>query len=175
VTSSSALTVRPATDDELIAVAALRARSWQAAYAGLVVPDRLAGMAEPDRLSSWARRMVEDAGTHTLVAEREGGLIGFSSFGRERTVDGSAAVPGRGEIYALYVDPPAWRSGAGTALVLATLEELRSDGMGAVSLWVLEGNERAVAFYLTCGFAPTGDRSGGDDDQLPESRYARRL
>jgi ribosomal protein S18 acetylase RimI-like enzyme len=79
-------------------------------------------------------------------------------------------VAGRGEVYALYVDPD---HGAGHALMDASREALRARGFYAVSIWVLDGNARGIAFYLRQGFAPTGDVTESRLDALPEARYAR--
>jgi hypothetical protein len=42
-----------------------------------------------------------------------------------------------------------------------------------VSIWVLEGDARGIAFYRRQGFEPTGDVTQSRIDALPEARYAR--
>ncbi len=48
---------------------------------------------------------------------------------------------------ALYVRATAWGTGAGGRLLREALERLREPAYREVTLWVLEGNRRAVGFY----------------------------
>ena len=57
-----------------------------------------------------------------------------------------------GEVWALYAQPDAWGTGAGTALLRAALGDLAAAGHDACALWVLADNARAVAFYRRAGF-----------------------
>ena len=59
-----------------------------------------------------------------------------------------------GEVKKLYVDPCFQGVGIGAALLRYAVEQL-----GAVSLWALEKNTRAVAFYQKHGFHRTGHRT----------------
>ena len=79
---------------------------------------------------------------------------------------------GTREIYAIYVHPDAWSTGAGRALMTAALDDL---GAGPVVLWVLTVNRRAQRFYRLAGFRPDGTEKLADmpDGQLPEIRYRR--
>jgi ribosomal protein S18 acetylase RimI-like enzyme len=167
------LVVRRAHPAELLDVARIRVASWRGAYAGLVPDAELEAIGAPDRLTRWAERMAA-TGPSTLVAVSDGRVVGFSAYGAERS-DLAPAVAGRGELYALYVHPDAWGAGAGYALMTATIEALREQGYDAVSLWVLSGNARGIAFYERQGFAPTGEATASSIDALPESRYSRRI
>jgi ribosomal protein S18 acetylase RimI-like enzyme len=164
--------VRAARGDELPAVARVRVASWRAGYAGLVPDSELAAIGEPDRLDQWVARAAASTETSTLVALVDDEVVGFSAYGAERS-ELAAAVAGRGEVYALYVRPDHWGTGAGQALLTASREALRERGFDAVSIWVLEGNARGVAFYLRQGFAPTGEVTESRIDALPEARFAR--
>ena len=166
------LEVRAVRDGELPEVARVRVASWRAGYAGLVPDPELAAIGEPDRLDQWVERMAASAETSMLVAVVDDEVVGFSAYGAERS-DLAPAVAGRGEVYALYVHPDHWGAGAGHALLTASREALRGRAFDAVSIWVLEGNERGIAFYLRQGFAPTGEATESHVDALPEARYAR--
>ena len=81
-----------------------------------------------------------------------------------------------GELYAIYVLPTSWGTGAGRALIQRTEESLRSAGFGEAILWVLEGNERAERFYRAAGW----EQDGRKVDQfqgaaVSELRYRKRL
>jgi ribosomal protein S18 acetylase RimI-like enzyme len=169
--------VRPASPEDLPAVARVRAASWREAYAGLVPDDELERMGEPASLETWAARMAASSasgGSGTLVALVDGRIVGFSAYGDERS-DLVPAVGGRGEIYALYVHPDAWGAGAGHALMTATIAALRARGHDALSLWVLEENARGVAFYRRQGCAPTGEVTASRIDGLRQARWTRSI
>jgi hypothetical protein len=73
------LEVRTATADDLPAVARVRVASWRAGYAGLVPDSELAAIGEQDRLDHWVLRTATSAETSTLVALRDGEVIGFAA------------------------------------------------------------------------------------------------
>ena len=90
----------------------------------------------------------------------EAEIIGFAAFGPERGEDDRPGQPlpgppdqDRAELYALYVLPRHWSSGAGRALVDRALALAAEAGYADISLWVLEGNERGRRFYEQAGFA----------------------
>ncbi len=113
-------------------------------------------------------------------------IIGYASFGPERDVDG-APLPDRAgrdgrpgprcaELYALYVTPARWSTGAGRDLMRRVLDETRAGGYPRIILWVLEQNARARQFYERSGFRLDGrsyrpDWLGG----VTEVCYARDL
>jgi len=145
--------VRSAQRHDLPAIALVRALTWQAAYAGLVPDDVLAPLTEPAERDAWVDRVAADGSTTCVLAEADGDLIGFCAYGAER----EATTPWRGEIYALYVQPQRWRTGAGSALLHTAIDDLAERGDEAVSLWVLHGNDAALSFYRRHGFHETSE------------------
>jgi ribosomal protein S18 acetylase RimI-like enzyme len=99
-------------------------------------------------------------------------VVGYAGVGPERD---ESAPTGTGELYALFVHPTWWGSGAGRALTDAAVADLRSAGCTRVWLWVLEANERARGFYRRYGFAETPDRTVSSLGGLPELRYTLEL
>ncbi|GAB2459619.1 hypothetical protein GCM10027265_06000 [Jatrophihabitans fulvus] len=101
-------------------------------------------------------------------------MLGFAAFGANRDDD---ADPGTGELHAIYVDPAAWSTGVGRALMAAAVGGLRAHGDRAAILWVLVGNERAERFYSRAGWQPDGaakqDTLAGT--AVTERRYRRTL
>ena len=67
-------------------------------------------------------------------------------------VKGFVRVNGN-EVEKLFVEPVLQGRGIGAALL-----ECAVHTCGATSLWALEKNERALAFYARHGFLPTGER-----------------
>ena len=74
----------------------------------------------------------------------------------------------------LWVDPWHRRRGIARGLVEAAVERVATAGATAVSLWVLDGNEKAHQFYTAIGFVPTGERKLAPNSwDLHEQRMRR--
>jgi ribosomal protein S18 acetylase RimI-like enzyme len=142
--------VRDATPADAAAIAVCHVRTWQAAYAGVLPAAFLADLDPAPRERAW-REWIEGGGD-ILVAERAGRLVGFASVGPARD------EPGSGELYAIYVEPEAWSSGAGRALMDAAVARLAERGYDEALLWVLEENPRARRFYERAGWSSDGGR-----------------
>ena len=142
--------VRDAEPQDAAAIAACHVRTWQAAYAGLLPADFLAELDPAPRERIWREEI--DRGGDVLVAERDGRVIGFASVGPSRD------EPDAGELYAIYVEPDAWSTGAGRALMDAALARLAAAGFDEATLWVLEANLRARRFYECAGWSIDGGR-----------------
>ncbi|MFI1962948.1 GNAT family N-acetyltransferase [Streptomyces pathocidini] len=166
------LRVREMTEADIEAVAAIRVRGWQFAYAGLMPQAYLDAMTvEEDaerRREHFARgRLAAD----NLVAERGGSVVGWSCTGPCRDED---AEPGDGELYALYVRPDQVATGVGRALLTESVRRATARGHAHLRLWVLQGNTRARRFYESAGFTPDGAEEPYEVDgvPVPELRYA---
>nr|WP_240954268.1 GNAT family N-acetyltransferase [Solimonas marina] len=94
------------------------------------------------------RHGIARPGSTVLLGLRDGGLHGWAAFGACRDPDVAADV---GELWALYVAPEHWSSGAGRALWTQARAQLAAH-YRSVRLWVLAGNARALRFYTAVGF-----------------------
>lgn len=86
------------------------------------------------------------AAVHVRVAERAGGIVGFS-----------VVLPGEDgavELDGLFVEPELHRGGVGRALVEDAAA--RAGASGAARMDVI-ANPRAVGFYERVGFVPVGE------------------
>lgn len=156
---------------DLYGAAEARVASWRAAFTGLVPQDFLDAMDPTAIAASWTDSIA--AGRSRLhVALLDDNVIGYAGVGPERD---SQAPPNTGELYALFVHPDHWRTGAGRALTDAACTDLRNSGCDTVQLWVLEANNRARKFYTRYGFAETTDRTYSSLDNLPELRMVLSL
>ena len=144
--------IRPAVLDDADGIAEVHVRSWQAAYRGLMPQDVLDGLSVEQRAEGWRSILGNQQGSRTLVAERDGRIVGWAGFGDARDAD----APGTGELWGIYALPEAWSSGIGHALIAAVERELADAGHTSAYLWVLDGNERASAFYERHGWAADG-------------------
>src|SRR3954452_2782222 len=100
--------IRPASPDDALAIETIRVRGWQSAYRHVFPAADLDAMPiDPERWRS--RLLVPPLGWTTIVCEDVGSVVGFASAGPSRDEDDL------GELYAIYVHPEAWSTGAGRA------------------------------------------------------------
>lgn len=143
-------------------IAEINVAGWRAAYRGLMPDEFLDSISIDARELAWRSRLEgnEADDEPAWVAERDGKSIGYVVGGPPRDED--VVLPATAEIYAIYVHPAAWRSGAGRALLEAATAEWRRRGATELVLWVLEGNAGARAFYEAMGWQPDGSRKEFD-------------
>jgi len=169
--------IREARSEDARRIAEIHVRAWQEAYRGLMPDDFLAGLSVDARAERWRETLAR--GDRTVIVAEDGGIVtGWAIGGESRDGD---APPRTAEVYAINIDPGAWRRGAGRLLMQDASARFRSAGYDRVTLWVLERNEAARRFYSTLGFtadaADAGGRKAGDfgGRELIELRYAARL
>ncbi|MCM0621740.1 GNAT family N-acetyltransferase [Nocardioides bruguierae] len=137
---------------------------WEEAYTGLMPPEVLTGRRSRRDEGVRKRRTMLESGARVLLAEDDGHLVGFASAGPARDEDPPAPV----ELTAIYARASHHGTGLGRRLLEAALADAGVRPDDAVYLWVLEGNDRAIAFYTRHGFALDGV---GEDE--PEGRHLR--
>ena len=161
--------IRIATEGDAQAIESIRVRGWQSAYRHVFPPADLDAL--PVDAGRWRPRLeTPPKGWTTFVAETDEGVVGFASVGPSRDEEGI------GELYAIYVDPDAWSTGAGRVLIGQCEQELGGRYPEA-TLWVLEENPRARAFYERAGWLPDGARKAEErwGVRAPEVRYRKEL
>ena len=170
--------IRRAVPDDARAIAEIGVVGWQAAYRDLLPGDFLAGLRVDPREIAWRARLEsdDDGGAPSWVAEDGGAVVGFVASGPPRDEDLAPAAAENAvaaEIYAIYVLPERWRSGAGRALLGTAVDEWRRRGATTLVLWVLEENAGGRAFYEVMGWHPDGRRQTLDlgGIEVQEIRY----
>lgn len=146
--------IRPARPEDARGVAEVHVASWRHAYRGLLPDDSLERLSVDDREAMWLSVFAHpDPRSGAFVAEVEGRVVGFASFGPSRDED----VPERtGEVPAIYIDPTVLGTGLGRELFEAATIALRDAGFARATLWVLEANALARRFYEKVGWAWDG-------------------
>jgi ribosomal protein S18 acetylase RimI-like enzyme len=136
--------IRNVKKNDISALAEVVVLAWQIAYRN-ILPDRLLdNLSIAKAKERWANMLKLDH-IFTLVAEYNSRAIGFVRFGASRDSDDDPRLVG--EVYAIYVHPDFWRMGAGGALLRGAIDELRRRGFAELTLWTLQENARARAFY----------------------------
>ena len=183
-----ALMIRPATPYDAQSIARIRVQGWRFAYQGLISQDYLDSLSvaeDTERMRGYLSQFpqnsppsrsesVQGSGDGEkrsfMLAARGDAVLGFCSFSAapnnadrvERAVSGGAMV---GRLHSLYIDPDALGQGVGHALMSHALSTFAAWGCEHATLWVLEGNSRAISFYERQGWRCTGatkvDRSFG--------------
>jgi ribosomal protein S18 acetylase RimI-like enzyme len=164
------MVIRRALTEDSQGIALVHVSSWQHAYREIVPQAHLDRLSVADREKRWVE-ILERGESETLVADTEGQVVGFISYGKSRQ---EQAVRDEGEIYAIYVSSSHWSRGVGRSLWEAALARLRDLGFVRAIVWVLAANEKAIRFYERAGFTPckgceTAVEIGGKN--LPEVRY----
>lgn len=169
--------VRAATVYDAANLAAIHARSWQAAYQGLLPQDYLDKVCLSYGAERWLKNLQASewpkAGVVVAVPGPE--LVGFVGFGPTRDEGEDAGLVG--EIKAIYVIPEAWGNGMGKRLMASALGRLAAAGYAQATLWVLDTNTRARRFYEKGGWKQDGAarRSNSADFLMQEVRYRKEL
>lgn len=65
-------------------------------------------------------------------------------------------VPGHGHISMVFVAPPVWERGIGTALMSGLHRHVRDRGWTTLTLWTRENNTRAQRLYTASGYRRCG-------------------
>jgi ribosomal protein S18 acetylase RimI-like enzyme len=154
------LVIRTVLPAEAAAVAELHGRARATYY-----PDGLPDDGQ-DWPALWSEAIARPDG-QVLCAVRAGRLVGLASF---RTPPDAPAETVK--LFQFHVDPAHWRSGVGTALHTACVEQWRADGRRTAVLDVHVGNERAQAFYARQGWIPDPDSPPAEDDHHLGLRFS---
>jgi len=124
------------------------------------------------RRKAWSRILADTdlPRTGTFVLTDGLDVIGFAHVAPTRDDD---LPDSTGEVTGIYVSPSAWGRGGGRQLMDTARANLKAAGFTTATLWVLEANRRAQAFYERQGWAPEGARKIDDRGSfmLPEVRY----
>lgn len=143
------------------------AQAWHESYRGLladeVVDARQHEGAIQRRAMEWALASQNDVWFWILLDSRDSRIVGMA-----------CALPARDpnppeilELVSLHITDEVKGTGAGQALMEMAIGDMDC------YLWVLEGNDRAIAFYRKQGFQLDGERRVNDQLGATELRMVR--
>lgn len=166
------ITVRKAKLSDVKAIATVHITTWQDAYRGLIPDEYLDALSIDERELKW--KLILSDKQHEpihLVGLVDGKIQGWASFYHCRDADAKATW---GELGGIYIHPSAQHLGLGSLLMQAGLVKLKLRGYACATLWVLQSNQKARAFYESKGWKVEGktkveQRNGFE---LHEIRYA---
>ena len=148
------------------AVVRMHTLAHEECYAHLLSPEFFRARRDsiPERVER--RRLHLDVPDPRIIAvDSDGEVVGLADAGPGRDEDGPVGL----ELYSIYTLRRTYGTGLGAALMRAAI------GESPAYLWVVEGNPRALAFYLKQGFRPDGKRGKlpPEWESLPEFRMVR--
>ena len=143
--STKSAEIRIAHADDAEAIAQVHDLAWRNAYRGIIPGVALEKMIVRRGPHWWARNIRR--GGAVLVLEAFGTVAGYVSVGRSRM----KRLTYSGEIYELYLHPEYQGVGFGRRLLEAGQSILKRNRLSDMAVRVLTDNERAAAFYESCG------------------------
>ncbi|EWT02271.1 enoyl-CoA hydratase [Intrasporangium oryzae NRRL B-24470] len=168
--TESTWTIAPLTLADCDELGRVHVRVRREAYAGIMPADHLAGLSANRSADHWRTVAAgaadgSTAASTTLVArDAAGRVVGFASAGPSCDDD----APTQWELYVVNLLADVHGTGLADELLGRVL------GDRDATLWVVEENARARAFYARHGFVLEGARSQHDATGAAEVRMVRR-
>lgn len=158
---------RPATPDDLPALAALKLRA-DATHADWLDDPKLRTLEE--EMPEWRARA--DGWMEVAVEGEE--IVGVCAFHQARVDRVGEPIPGRGHVNAVFVEPAHFRKGIARALVQRAEAAMREQGYAEAQLWTLEGSP-AERLYAALGWERDGRREIYPPMGVPVVAYVKSL
>jgi len=152
------------------AIARVQIDAWRETYSGYMPDSFFDEESYGRRLAMWTHVLGADGPPgRRAVAELDHRIVGFANAGSSDSPDARNGHDPVREVhlYAIYVLARAQGQGLGQQLLDAVIGELPAQ------LWVMRGNEGAVAFYRRNGFEPDGVEVVDEQLGIVEVRMVR--
>lgn len=149
------MTIEKARAEDAREMAIIVRTAWQTAYAGLLPDGYLKNLLTPkelDKLERFFFNCITKCWNESYVMTDEGGHCGVITFSASRDEGDNG-----GELVGIYILAERRCRGYGRQSVEFAESVLR-ERFSSVSLWVLEGNDKAIGFYERMGFCLTGEK-----------------
>ena len=162
------MTIRRAGSADAETVGRIHVESWNVAYRGIMPDEVIARTDLAYRTAFWAERIAAPEWPVYLL-EENGQAVAFCQMIPTKDSDDDARRVGH--ITSLHVLPDRRGHGYGRVLMDHVLAEFQRRAFAQVTLWVLEENRSARAFYEKYGFRLDGGSRSYPRTNVPEVRY----
>jgi ribosomal protein S18 acetylase RimI-like enzyme len=171
MTSRDQTVVREAVASDAEGIARVHVDSWRETYSGVLADRFFTEEAFERRLRFWSSYLSgQPRRGRMAVALKSEKVIGFANAGDAVGPDAEHGVPPARPVhlFSIYLRAADHGAGTGQALLDAVV------GDEPAQLWVLRGNDRAIAFYQRNGFIFDGSEYADPADPgLVELRMVR--
>ena len=154
------------------AVEAVHWAGLEAAYRGVVPGWPPAPRDRERRVATW-RVWLSDPQVAAVVGTVDRRILGLCTI--RASEDDDADPTTVAEMPTLYVHPDAWHRGYGRMLCREGVERARRMRFAILTLWVVDVNERAQAFYTEFGFTRDGARKVVQESPSTVEAYRFRM
>lgn len=170
------LLLRPATEADVPALAALGRDSFVAKFGHMYRPEDLAAFLEENQSPAAIAKEVANPDRLYRLAELDGRLAGYCKLGLKCGWREHARGTNAIELKQLYTDPQLIGHGIGAALMDWAMAEAKARKADEMQLSVWSGNLGAQKFYARYGFAKVADITFLVGEQVDEEfLFARML
>jgi ribosomal protein S18 acetylase RimI-like enzyme len=158
--------IRAMREEDVAPVSRLLGESWRRTYAPIMGAETTAQLSDARHAPGRLAAELEDDSKMSFVAERSDGTIAGYAM---------AAMDGRGDVMLdrLHIEPGEYGTGLAVDLLHAVLAA--HAGIPSIALEVIEGNDRAIAFYRKHGFEVVEKRNAAHGVGGHASLIMRRL
>lgn len=148
------LNIKNASFSDSLILGSIHANSWKSAYKNIISDEILNSITVEKRALFFKKALIERWEEDAIIYKDNipVGLIGFRNSLDEDLTELYAEISG------LYILPQFCKIGIGSKLINWCINELKSRDFSYVSLWVLEDNKSAIAFYQKQGFVFDGTK-----------------
>lgn len=168
--------IRTANLNDVERISNIHISAWKKAYIDIMSKEYLNSLTIEDRMTMWEKALTSPGKGIYVVSEYNSEVQGFAVYGSARDEDVSNLVAG--ELVALNVDPGAWTSGIGSALLKHVIANSRGKNWKHLYLWVVKSNVRAIGLYEKFGFEIEGKIKVDEThsgNPITEIRYVKKL
>ena len=117
-----------------------------------IIRETLVTFTTAERSPTEIAQDIASRGSAFQVAEMQGQVVGFATYGSFRAGPGYA----RSREHTIFLDPQARGQGAGRALMAALEQAALSDGVHVLVAGISAENPDAIAFHTALGFEQVG-------------------
>jgi len=160
--------IRKPTVEDVSRIAEIHVYGWRHAYKGILSDESLFNQRQVIRAISMHENILQ-SNIESIDIYDDGIIRGFviHNDGRDPEMENDY------EVSAIYVEPAFLREGYGTQLIGHAENIAKEKNKGAISLWVLEGNQIGRGFYEKVGYKNTNIEKV--DGQLREVLYRKAI